>query len=93
MKKIVLSVMILSCLTFIGCKQNDTINNTPIKDSNRFVDVNDAYKIGGIEYKIYYDSKTKIVYIANAEAYRSGISVLYDDYGKPMTIDQYNKTR
>jgi len=68
-------------------------NKTKANDDNRFIAIGDEYKIGILRYETYYDSKTNIVYIADAIVHNSGISVMYDIDGKPMTLANYNKTK
>lgn len=68
----------------------DKYNN---KNKNRFIDVNDGYEIGDIEYEVYCDTETNIIYIADADGYRSGITAMYNTDGNPMNLDEYNKTK
>lgn len=90
MKRFIILLIIMTLLIVsVGCSNNDNVE----VDNNRFVDTGDGYSIGNMYYRVYYDTKTNIVYFAEASAYRSGISVMYNSEGNPMTIEEYQLTR
>ena len=94
MKKKILSILMIGLIStsLIGCggdKVNTNVNKTA---SNRFISTGDTYDIEW-NYTVYYDSVTKIVYLFADGANASGSTPLYNSEGKPMTIDEYNKTK
>ena len=102
MKKKLLSLLVISVLSIgiIGCREppKDSINRASNSASeNRFIDTGDTYAIGDINFHVYYDSITNIVYIGKGcliggGAY-SALSVIYNEDRQPMTIDEYNATK
>lgn len=95
MKKKIISLLMIGVVSLglIGCAGVDTVNeNTTSNVSGRFINTGDCYDIG-CKYYVCYDSKTKIVYLVARNLQSSGITVMYDNQGKPMTIDEYNKTK
>ena len=98
-----LLLMLLVCTVmgglFLGCGSNNTESNDSIEDSKEdssddcdFVKIKDV-KIEGSSYRsrLYYDKKTKIVYIWVYDTNGfGGYSVLYNASGTPMTLDEYN---
>ena len=100
-----LLLMLLVCTVmgglFLGCGSNNTENNDSIEDSKEdssddcdFVKIKDV-KIEGSSYRsrLYYDKKTKIVYLEYRKTYNYdvvGFYVLYNTSGTPMTIDEYD---
>ena len=102
MKKKLLSLLVVSILSIgiIGCGEPPKDNVNRVSNSvseNRFVDTGDTYAIGNINYHIYYDSITNIVYIGKGCLIGSGsypaLSVIYNEDRQPMTIDEYNETK
>jgi len=84
----------ISIMILVGCGRRDVITSNNIAPSSgRFIDTHDSYKVAGWTYDVYYDSKTNIVYIASGNLNASGITIMYDKDGKPMTLDTYNKTK
>lgn len=96
-KKLISLIMIGSmCLALTGCGQDkDVVNkSTSTTQKNRFIDTGDSYKIFNDTYDVYYDRVTNIVYLGGYKfSSKGGISVLYNKDGKPMTIDEYNKSK
>ena len=102
MKKKLLSLLVVSILSIgiIGCgkppKDNVNIVSNSVSE-NRFIDTGDSYAIGDINYHIYYDSITNIVYIGKGCLIGSGsysaLSVIYNEDRQPMTIEEYNATK
>jgi len=98
LNKQLISLMLLGilCFALIGCESKDVVNVGVANgetDNFRFVPTGDSYKIGDIKYKTYYDSRTNIVYMADTQSYRSGITLMYDKDGKPITLDKYNQSK
>ncbi|MBY6838742.1 hypothetical protein [Clostridium botulinum] len=95
MKNKIISLLLIGICSFglIGCN-NDTVNkNTQATSENRFISTNDNYVISGWRYEIFYDSITKIVYIECGGSQGSGITVIYNSEGQPMTLDEYNESK
>ncbi|UYZ39071.1 DUF6440 family protein (plasmid) [Clostridium beijerinckii] len=98
-KKIILILLsMVLVLNFTGCgSSTDLENDNNTKkvegktDETRFIETKDVYKIGFFTYYVCYDSKTNIVYLTSKN--QSGLTVMYDSNGKPITIDEYNKTK
>jgi predicted nuclease of predicted toxin-antitoxin system len=88
MKQKLISLFIVGVvgLSMLSCSSAKANSN------NRFILTNDTYQMGGT-YSVCYDSKTKIVYLVAINMNTSGITVMYNSEGKPMTIDEYNKTK
>ena len=101
-----LLLMLLVCTVvgglFLGCGSKSNIeSNDSIEDSKEdssddcdFVKIKDV-KIEGSSYRsrLYYDKKTKIVYLEYRKTYNYdvvGFYVLYNASGTPMTIDEYD---
>ena len=102
MKKKLLSLLVVSILSIgiIGCGEppKDSINRVSNSvNENRFIDTSDMYVIGDINFHVYYDSITNIVYIGKGCLIGSGsysaLSVIYNKDRQPMTIDEYNETK
>jgi phospholipase/lecithinase/hemolysin len=103
MKKKILALILVSglLLSLGGCAQKSTISNPSESSSNssRFINTGESYDSLGLHYKICYDRNTEIMYILCGELTQAGspytvsISVMYDMYGKPMTLNEYNKTK
>ena len=100
-----LLLMLLVCTVvgglFLGCGSNNTESNNIAEDSKEdssddcdFVKIKDV-KIEGSSYRsrLYYDKKTKIVYLEYRKTYNYdvvGFYVLYNASGTPMTLDEYD---
>lgn len=90
-----LLLMLLVCTVvgglFLGCGSNNTESN----DDYDFVLIKKDIKIENVDTlcksALYYDKKTKIVYIGVYDTNGfGGYSVLYNASGTPMTLDEYN---
>jgi len=95
MKRKILSVIIIGIvsLSLIGCNSGDKVTTNVNKtSSNRFINTGDEYDIG-YTYRVYYDSQTKIVYLSYAGGYGGALTPMFNSEGKPMTLDEYNKSR
>jgi hypothetical protein len=94
MKKKILSILMIGLIStsLIGCGGDKVNTNGNKTSSNRFTNTGDTYDIG-YEYDVYYDNQTKIVYLSYTHGYGGSLSVIYNSEGKPMTIDEYNKTK
>ena len=91
-----LLLMLLVCTVvgglFLGCGSK---NNTESNDDYDFVLIKKDIKIENVDTlcksALYYDKKTKIVYIWVYDTNGfGGYSVLYNASGTPMTLDEYN---
>ena len=87
--------MLLVCAVvgglFLGCGSNNTESN----DDYDFILIKKDIKIENVDTlcksALYYDKKTKIVYIWVYDTNGfGGYSVLYNASGTPMTLDEYN---
>ena len=56
----------------------------------RFITTDDKYKIDSETYTIVYDSETNIVYLVQNWNRFSGITVMWDENGNPMTWEKYS---
>ena len=90
-----LLLMLLVCTVvgglFLGCGSNNTESN----DDYDFILIKKDIKIENVDTlcksALYYDKKTKIVYIWVYDTNGfGGYSVLYNASGTPMTLDEYN---
>lgn len=92
-----IAVIILStalALSLIGCSKDTIVNNSNRNvGDNRFVEVGDKYKIKQGNYWVYCDTKTNIVYLIGATASSSSITPIYNESGKPMTLEEYNNSK
>jgi uncharacterized protein YceK len=96
MKKLISLVLTLGLLiTLSGCAAKDTVtkSNGSVSNSTRFIDTGDSYAISGWTYRVYYDSKTNIIYLGCSQVNASGITIMYNVDRQPMTLDEYNKTK
>lgn len=91
-----LLLMLLVCTVvgglFLGCGSE---NNTESNEDYDFVLIKKDIKIENVDTlcksALYYDKKTKIVYIWVYDTNGfGGYSVLYNASGTPMTLDEYN---
>ena len=91
-----LLLMLLVCIVmgglFLGCGSNDIMKS---KDDYDFILIKKDIEIEDVDTlcksALYYDKKTKIVYIWVYDTNGfSGYSVLYNASGTPMTLDEYN---
>ena len=91
-----LLLMLLMCTVisglFLGCGSE---NNTESNDDYDFILIKKDIKIENVDTlcksALYYDKKTKIVYIWVYDTNGfGGYSVLYNASGTPMTLDEYN---
>ena len=91
-----LLLMLLACTVvgglFLGC---GTKNNTESNDDYDFILIKKDIKIENVDTlcksALYYDKKTKIVYIWVYDTNGfGGYSLLYNASGTPMTLDEYN---
>lgn len=71
--------------------------NTINEKIQRFEITNDTYNFNGEDYDVVYDKITSIVYLCDTEGLgqskRIGLSALFGEDGKPITINEYNKTK
>ena len=91
-----LLLMLLVCTVvgglFLSCGSNDTMKSN---DDYDFILIKKDIKIENVDTlcksALYYDKKTKIVYIWVYDTNGfGGYSVLYNASGTPMTLDEYN---
>lgn len=82
MKKIIISLLIVLGVIFSGWLLKDiTIQDINATD-NRFILAHNEN-----EFKIYYDKKTKVMYLVKSVYKGGGITLLVDADGKPLLYE------
>lgn len=82
MKKIIISLLIVLGVIFSGWLLKDiTIQDINATD-NRFILAHNEN-----EFKIYYDKKTKVMYLVKSVYKGGGITLLVDAEGKPLLYE------
>ena len=82
MKKIIISLLIVLGVIFFGWLLKDiTIQDINATD-NRFILAHNEN-----EFKIYYDKKTKVMYLVKSVYKGGGITLLVDADGKPLLYE------
>lgn len=85
MKKIIISLAITIGVVSIGWLLKDvTIQNVNATD-NRFIQIYNQSSNDG--FRIYYDKKTKVMYLVSDIYKGGGITVLVDRDGKPLLYE------
>lgn len=85
MKKIIISLLIIIGIVSIGWLLKDvTIQNVNATD-NRFILIYNQSSNDG--FRIYYDKKTKVMYLVSDIYKGGGITVLVDKDGKPLLYE------
>ena len=85
MKKIIVSLAIIMGVLSIGWLLKDvTIQNVNATD-NRFILIYNQSSSDG--FRIYYDKKTKVMYLVSDIYKGGGITVLVDKDGKPLLYE------
>ena len=85
MKKIIISLLIIIGVVSIGWLLKDvTIQNVNATD-NRFIQIYNQSSSDG--FRIYYDKKTKVMYLVSDIYKGGGITVLVDKDGKPLLYE------
>lgn len=86
MKKIIMSLLIITGIILTGWLLKDITIQDIYASNNRFVQV--YQQIGKDAFRIYYDKKTKVMYLV-VDVYKGGgITVLVDAEGKPLLYGQ-----
>lgn len=86
MKKIIVSLAIIMGVVSIGWLLKDaTIQNVNATD-NRFILIYNQSSNDG--FRIYYDKKTKVMYLVSDIYKGGGITVLVDKDGKPLLYEE-----
>lgn len=93
-KRLLLMLLVCTVISglFLGCGSNNTMKS---KDDYDFILIKKDIEIENVDTlcksALYYDKKTKIVYIWVYDTNGfGGYSVLYNASGTPMTLDEYN---
>lgn len=85
MKKIIISLLIIIGIVLTGWLLKDvTIQNVNATD-NRFILIYNQSSNDG--FRIYYDKKTKVMYLVSDIYKGGGITVLVDKDGKPLLYE------
>lgn len=85
MKKIIISLSIIIGVVSIGWLLKDvTMQNVNATD-NRFIQIYNQSSNDG--FRIYYDKKTKVMYLVSDIYKGGGITVLVDKDGKPLLYE------
>lgn len=94
MKKIAISFLLIGIcgLCLIGCKASI---ETPYKSpDNDIVDTKEKYIVDGIEYDVYYDIHTNIIYLhINNNSGYDNIKPLIGLDKLPMTLEEFNQIK
>lgn len=85
MKKILISLIVIIGIVLTGWLLKDvTIQNVNATD-NRFIQIYNQSSNDG--FRIYYDKKTKVMYLVSDIYKGGGITVLVDKDGKPLLYE------
>ncbi len=81
MKKIsMLFIMLVLCLGLVGCTKGDVEpENSDI--GNKYIDLVTIYKNEYKKTEVVYDKNTKVMYFIRRDAYRFGITPIYNSDG------------
>lgn len=91
MKKI---ICLFSCILIMLCCTSCGYETTPhatIQSGDRFV-ITSERTTDNTVYVEMYDKNTKVMYVFIKLGYGGGISVLYDENGKPLLFEERNNT-
>ena len=84
MKKIIISLLIIIGIVLTGWLLKDVAIPNVNATDDRFIEI---YKQYSKTFRIYYDKKTKVMYLV-ADIYKGGgITVLVDKDGKPLLYE------
>lgn len=83
MKKIIISLLIIIVVILVGWLLKDVTISNNYAENGRFIQIyNQSSMSDG--FRIYYDKKTKVMYLISDIYKGGGITVLVDKDGKPL---------
>ena len=83
MKKIIISLLIIIGIVLTGWLLKDVTISNNYAENERFIQIYNQSSIRD-EFRIYYDKKTKVMYLITSIYKGGGITVLVDKDGKPL---------
>ena len=85
MKKIIISLLIIIGIVLTGWLLKDVTISNNYAENGRFIQIyNQSSNISNDGFRIYYDKKTKVMYLVSDIYKGGGITVLVDRDGKPL---------
>lgn len=85
MKKIIISLLIIIGIVLTGLLFKDITISNNYAGNERFIQIYDQFSKDG--FRIYYDKKTKVMYLISDIYKGGGITVLVDRDGKPLLYE------
>lgn len=82
MKKIIISVLIIAEIVLTGWLLKDVTISNNYAANERFIQIYNQHSKDN--FRIYYDKKTKVMYLVSDIYKGGGITVLVDKDGKPL---------
>lgn len=82
MKKIIISVLIIAGIVLTGWLLKDVTISNNYAENERFIQIYNQHSKDN--FRIYYDKKTKVMYLISDIYKGGGITVLVDKDGKPL---------
>lgn len=89
---VLVMVLVVMITVLTGCTRNVVDMGFATGNTSRFVSTGDKYFMGW-DYEVFYDTETQIVYLIGSSANSSGICIMYDYEGEPMTLDKYEESK
>lgn len=86
MKKIIISLLIIIAIILTGWLLKDVTISDNYAENERFIKIYDQYSKD--TFRIYYDKKTKVMYLITDIYKGGGITVLVDKDGKPLLYEE-----
>ena len=83
MKKIIISLLIMIGIVLTGWLLKDVTISNNYAENERFIQIYNQSSMKD-EFRIYYDKKTKVMYLISDIYKGGGITVLVDKDGKPL---------
>lgn len=85
MKKIIISLSIIMGVVLTGWLLKDVTISNNYAENERFIQIYNQYSKDG--FRIYYDKKTKVMYLISDIYKGGGATVLVDRDGKPLLYE------
>lgn len=85
MKKIIVSLLIIIGIVLTGWLLKDVTISNNYAENERFIQIYNQYSKDG--FRIYYDKKTKVMYLISDIYKGGGATVLVDRDGKPLLYE------
>ena len=85
-----ITALVIMALVVAGCGRIDD----DYASRHRFGTLGDEYRLGDIQIRIMHDTATDIVYmLLISHSQYISLCPMYDEDGKPMTLESYNKSK